>query len=336
VATPTDAIDAASTTLRNAAPHNAVQPASPAPPAPRNAVPPALRNAVLAWYEVHGRTLAFRTTTDPYGVLVSELMAQQTQAARAAQAWTAWMRRFPTVGALAAASTADVVRAWAGLGYNRRAVNLHRSARAIAADHGGRVPNSVETLMTLPGVGPYTARAVAAIAFGVPVGAVDTNVRRVLGRVVAGGETLSAAEIQRVADRSVPEDRAGDWTHALMDIGAGPCRPVNPECAACPAQAWCRRAATAPRWARRPAMEQRARARDRGVSVPFESTRRWLRGRIVARARDAADGSWSLYRDAIGGHKPRAVREALMALAAEGVIEVRETEQGIEGRLPTG
>jgi A/G-specific adenine glycosylase len=324
VATPpavTDAVppDAA---LRNAVPRRA---------APRNTVPLALRNAVLAWYEAHGRPLAFRTTTDPYGVLVSELMAQQTQAARAAQAWTAWMRRFPTVEALAAASTADVVRAWAGLGYNRRAVNLHRSARAIVADHGGRVPNSVETLMTLPGVGPYTARAVAAIAFGIPVGAVDTNVRRVLGRVVAGGETLSAAEIQRVADRSVPEDRAGDWTHALMDIGAGPCRPRIPDCDACPAKPWCLRAAGGPG-----TVAHRDPTRAAVASVSFPSTRRWLRGRIVARARAAEDGSWSLYGDAIGGHEPRAVREALLALAAEGVLEARETEQGIEGRLPTG
>ena len=119
-------------------------------------------------------------------MLVSELMAQQTQAERAAEAWSRWMDRFPTVAALAAAPVADVVRAWAGLGYNRRAINLHRAAKAVMAEHGGRVPDTVDGLMTLPGVGPYTARAVAAIAFGQPVGAVDTNVRRVVGRMAAG------------------------------------------------------------------------------------------------------------------------------------------------------
>ena len=144
-------------------------------------VPPDARTAILAWYATEGRPLAFRATSDPYAVLVSELMAQQTQAERAAEAWTAWIARWPTAAALAAAPVADVLRAWAGLGYNRRALALHRAARVIVAEHAGRIPDDVEALERLPGVGPYTARAVAAIAFGRPVGAVDTNVRRVLG-----------------------------------------------------------------------------------------------------------------------------------------------------------
>ena len=135
---------------------------------PASSIPPALRDAVLAWYDANGRRLAFRATRDPYAVLVSELMAQQTQAERAAIAWTDWMTRFPTVGSLAAAPVADVVRAWAGLGYNRRAINLQRAARVIVDEHGGRVPDAVDALEALPGVGPYTARAVAAIAFGTP------------------------------------------------------------------------------------------------------------------------------------------------------------------------
>ncbi len=154
------------------------------------------------------------------------------------------MARFPTVAALAAASVADVLRAWAGLGYNRRAVNLHRAARAIVAEHDGRVPDTVEGLMSLPGVGPYTARAVSAIAFGRPVGAVDTNVRRVLGRIAAGGqEALSAPGMQALANATVPPDRPGDWTHALMDVGQLLCRPRAPRCSGCPALAWCRFAA---------------------------------------------------------------------------------------------
>ena len=204
-------------------------------------VPAAARDAILAWYDATRRDLAFRSTADPYAVLVAELMAQQTQAARAAEAWTGWMARWPTVQALADAPIADVLRAWAGLGYNRRALSLHRTAQAIVADHEGAVPSGIEDLEALPGVGPYTARAIAATAFRVPVGAVDTNVRRVLGRVAAGGpEAFTPAEMQTLADAVVPLDRPDAWTHALMDIGARLCRPARPRCADCPVVAWCR------------------------------------------------------------------------------------------------
>ncbi len=300
----------------------------PADPVASDAVPPALRNALLAWYEATGRELAFRATRDPYAILVSELMAQQTQAARAAEAWTAWMARFPTVEALAVAPAADVLRSWAGLGYNRRAIHLHRAAMAIVAEHGGRVPDTVEGLRALPGVGPYTARAVAAIAYGRPVGAVDTNVRRVLGRITRGGaEALAPAQLQALADAVVPADRAGAWTHALMDIGARLCRPRTPSCADCPAVAWCRYAA-----GERPAAGRRAQARR---TVPaFPSTTRWLRGQIIARTREAAAGAWVPFGEAIGAHGHVAVREAVAALATEGLLDVRETPDGPEARLP--
>ncbi len=204
-------------------------------------VGPDLHEAVLAWYAARARALPFRVTTDPWAILVSEVMAQQTQAARAGERWSAFMTRFPTVEALAAATPADVLREWRGLGYNRRALNLRAAAQRIVDDFGGRVPASVTALLTLPGVGPYTARAVAAIAFGIPVGAVDTNVRRVLGRIVAGDPgILSPTDLQQVADAAVPADRAGAWTHALMDIGATICRPTQPDCPACPARSWCR------------------------------------------------------------------------------------------------
>ncbi len=295
------------------------------------AVPPALRDAVLAWYDATGRDLAFRATTDPYAVLVSELMAQQTQALRAAGSWTAWMARFPSVEALARAPIADVLRAWAGLGYNRRAVHLHRAAKAIVADHGGRVPSTVAGLETLPGVGPYTARAVAAIAYGVPAGAVDVNVRRVLGRIVAGGpEGMLAAAMQALADASVPSDRAGAWTHALMDVGQRVCRPRRPNCADCPAIAWCAYAAGV-----RPAVAGDAMPAVRGRPEPaFEATNRWLRGRILERARDDASGGWIRFDEAIGDHGPGAVRAAVLALAADGLLDARDTPTGPEASLP--
>ena len=143
--------------------------------------------------------------------------------------------------ALAAATPAAVLRAWQGLGYDRRAIALWRTARIVVDEHGGRVPSTVAELQALPGIGPYTARAVAALAFGEPVGAVDVNVRRVLGRIVAGDAgALSAPALQDVADDAVPTDRPGDWTHALMDVGAILCRPRAPRCDACPARPWCR------------------------------------------------------------------------------------------------
>ena len=301
----------------------------PAATVPPVAIPPALRDAVLAWYDANGRRLAFRATSDPYAVLVSELMAQQTQAERAAAAWTRWMTRFPTVEALAAAPVADVVRAWAGLGYNRRAVHLHRAAKAIVAEHGGRVPTSVDELEALPGVGPYTARAVAAIAFGTPVGAVDVNVKRVLGRIVAGGpEGLSASSLQAVADASVPQDRAGAWTHALMDVGQHVCKPRRPNCADCPAIAWCAYAGGV-----RPAVVVRGSGTTTRRAEPaFESTNRWLRGRVLERARDAH--GWVGFDGAMGDHGPGAVRAAVIALARDGLLDVRETPTGLEARLP--
>lgn len=293
----------------------------------RRVVPAALVNAVLAWYDATGRRLAFRATRDPYAVLVSELMAQQTQAARAADSWTAWMARFPTVEALAEAPLADVLRAWAGLGYNRRAVYLQRAARSIVARHRGRVPSRIAELEALPGVGRYTARAVAAIAFGQAVGAVDTNVRRVLGRVVAGGpETLGPAGLQALADATVPHDRPGEWTHALMDLGARLCVPRRPRCADCPAIAWCRYAAGDRPDAAPPVAPPRPRP-----DPAFRLTNRWLRGRIVARARDAEPGAWTRFDEAIGSHGPHAVRDAVTALASEGLLEVRDGSDGSAG-----
>jgi A/G-specific adenine glycosylase len=303
-----------------------------APPDPVPAVPFAATDAILAWYDATGRLLAFRSTADPYAVLVSELMAQQTQAARAAEAWTRWMTRWPTVSSLAAAPVSDVLRAWQGLGYNRRALNLHRAARAIVERHGGMVPSSVDELEALPGVGPYTARAVAAIAFRVPVAAVDTNVRRVLGRIAAGGpDAFPGASLQRLANALVPRDRPDAWTHALMDVGARLCRPARPRCADCPAIAWCRYAA-----GERPVLGEAAdRRASRRREPAFPSTNRWLRGRILDRARAADDVTWVAFGEGIGTHEPKAVREAVVALASEGLLEVRDPAVArLEARLP--
>ena len=228
------------------------------------AVSPETQAAILAWYDARGRTLPFRGQRDPYAILVSEVMAQQTQISRVAEQWATFMTTFPTVASLANAPIADVLRAWRGLGYNRRALNLQRAARVIVSEHGGPVPSSLDELLGLPGVGPYTARAVAALAFGQAVGPVDTNVRRVLGRLVSADGVTSARELQSIADESVPPARPADWTHALMDLGATVCRPAAPRCAECPAARWCRSATRVTRRVRRgeqlPAPPSRRRA----------------------------------------------------------------------------
>jgi A/G-specific adenine glycosylase len=289
----------------------------------------ALQAAVLRWYDANGRSLAFRGTRDPYAVLVSEVMAQQTQVARVVPAWTGFIAAFPTVASLAAASPAAVLRAWAGLGYNRRALNLRAAARAIVDRHGGRVPGALADLQALPGIGPYTARAVGAIAFGLPVAAVDTNVRRVVGRLMAQQPDPSPADLQSMADRLVPRTRAADWAHAVMDVGATVCRVREPRCGDCPATPWCQ-------YARVPHEPvARVSRRAAGAGSGFPGTRRWLRGRIVARLRGADSPSWLRFDRPIGEHPVEAVAIALAALARDGLLERHPADASL-ARLPQG
>lgn len=297
-------------------------------------VAPDARDAILTWYAERGRPLAFRRTTDPYAILVSEAMAQQTQASRAAAYWERFMERFPTVRDLAESTPADVLRQWAGLGYDRRALALWRAARVIVGQHGGQVPSRVAELQALPGVGPYTARAVAALAFGVPVGAVDVNVRRVIGRIVVGSSrVLPAPLLQKVADEAVPADQPGAWTHALMDIGASVCKSREPRCETCPVRPWCRYAA-----GQRPVVEPLATRRATSeAAAPFAATNRWLRGRILDRLRAAPDGVWVALDEAIGVHEPASVATAAHAMAVDGVAELEPRSPGVgslRARLP--
>ena len=302
----------------------------------------AVRRALLGWFEQHGRELDFRTAgrLDPWGVLVSEVMAQQTQISRVEERWPAFMTRFPTPAAMAAATPADVIRAWRGLGYNRRAVGLHRAAVAIVAA-GGTLPDEVAGLQALPGVGPYTARAVAAIAFGRPVAAVDVNVRRVVGRLEAGDPArLSATQLQAAADSLVDPARPGAWTHAVMDLGATVCRPTRPSCPACPINRWCAAAAgtagmapgagsaasgTGARASSATAGPASAAAGDRPTSpsaASFDLTSRWLRGRIVDRLRDAPEGTSVILDGPFGAHSAGAVAAAVAGLARDGILEL--------------
>jgi A/G-specific adenine glycosylase len=184
-----------------------------------------MTNAVLTWYAEHGRDLPWRHTRDPYAILVSEVMLQQTQVSRVVPRYTAWLERWQNAAALAAATPAEVIEAWSGLGYNRRAVNLHRCAQAVAALGG--FPREQAQLQALAGIGPYTAAAIACFAFGDQVAAPDVNARRVLGR--AFGDP----------DLPPPPGRAYEWNQALFDLGSGTCIARRPRCQLCPLAAGC-------------------------------------------------------------------------------------------------
>ena len=193
--------------------------------------------ALLAWFAGHRRDLPWRRTRDPWAVLVSEVMLAQTQVGRVSGPYRAFLDRFPTVVDCAAAPVGEVIARWAGLGYNRRAVNLHRSAQVIVADHDARVPDTLDDLLALPGVGPYIARAVLVFAFDHDVGVVDTNVARVLARW--DGRPRTRAEVQARADELVPGHRGWDWNQALFDLGATVCVARNPRCGSCPVRDGC-------------------------------------------------------------------------------------------------
>jgi A/G-specific adenine glycosylase len=207
--------------------------AAPAPGPAR--LPDEFTSDVLAWGVPRLRDLPWRRTRDPWAVLVSEVMLQQTQVARVVPRWTAFLDRFPSTGACAAAPLGDVLREWQGLGYPRRARNLHATARRVG-ELGG-FPRDLAGLLELPGVGPYTARAVLAFAFERDAAVVDTNIARVYARLV--GERLTPRRVQALADEACPSGDAWVWNQCLMDLGAVLCRPRSPACEQCPVSGRC-------------------------------------------------------------------------------------------------
>jgi A/G-specific adenine glycosylase len=199
---------------------------------------------LLAWYDRHARVLPWRSPPgapppDPYAVWLSEVMLQQTTVAAVKPYFERFLSRWPTVQALAAADDAELMAAWAGLGYYSRARNLLACARAIARDHDGRFPRTVAALRMLPGVGNYTSAAIAAIAFGEAATVIDGNVERVIARLFAIGEPAAKALIRERAAALTPSSRAGDYAQAMMDLGATICTPRNPACAICPGRPHC-------------------------------------------------------------------------------------------------
>lgn len=201
-----------------------------------------IRQNLLQWFDEHARDLPWRQTRDPYAIWVSETMLQQTRVAVVIDYYTRFMARFPTLQSLAQADEAEVLTLWSGLGYYRRARALHESARAVVAEHGGVIPKTAAALSRLPGVGVYTAAAVASIAFGEPVAAVDGNVERVLTRYFGHEPVPGSArsgELRRAAEDLVDRERPGDFNQAMMELGATVCLPRGPMCLACPIREGC-------------------------------------------------------------------------------------------------
>lgn len=244
----------------------------------------AFQQGLLNWWRHNHRDLPWRHTRDPYCILVSEVMLQQTQVDRVIPYYERWLEAFPTVQALADAPTAEVIRLWAGLGYNRRAVNLQRTAQAVV-ERGGEFPRDVESLRSLPGIGPYTSGAIACFAFEQDVPFIDTNMRRVLHRNFLGPEIpeplANDREITVLADEVIPPGQGWTWNQALIEFGALQCTARKPLCVVCPLQESCAA------WPDiQTLLATQPKGRGKAASIPFEQTNRYFRGRIVDALRD--------------------------------------------------
>ncbi len=254
-----------------------------------------LQQTLLDWFAANGRDLPWRRTRDPYRVLVSEIMLQQTQVERVIPKYHAFLELFPSVVELAAAAPAEVIRAWQGLGYNRRAINLQRAAQAVVeagypADPSA-FPSTPAGLRDLPGIGAYTAGAVACFAFERDVAFMDTNIRRVVRRLSVGPETVPPepreAELLAHAERLVPPGQGWSWNQAIMELGATICTAAKPQCWRCPLREHC---AAYQVWSTADSQVEllpQTPRRRKAAEVPFQQTNRYFRGRIVDALRAA-------------------------------------------------
>ena len=246
---------------------------------------------LLTWYRVELRNLPWRSTGDPYAILVSEIMLQQTQVDRVLPKYTQFLAAFPTLSDLAAASTAEVISVWAPLGYNMRAVRLQSIARQVIAEYDGHIPDTIDDLLKLKGIGRYTAGAIACFAYHKQVATVDTNIYRVLHRIFLGLEhpepKLNNDSMLSLAEQVLPNGEAYDWNQALMDLGATICTSNNPQCTRCPVQQTCAaytemsQQSLFPSGAVLRQLRKVAEKKAPYQTQPFSSTNRYFRGRIV-------------------------------------------------------
>lgn len=287
----------------------------------------AINRPLLNWFRARQRDLPWRRNPDPYAIWVSEIMLQQTQVATVIPYFELWMARFPTVRALAEATEEDVLHAWQGLGYYSRARNLLTGARLVLERHGGKVPDRLEDLLALPGVGPYTAGAIASIAYNVPAPIVDGNVIRVLSRLFALHGDPSRAPLKgrlwELAALLIPEGNARDFNPAMMELGATVCTPISPKCAACPVASVCE--------ALREGIQDElpeTPARPQATEVHMVAGLVWREGRVLLTQRRDDEsrwaGMWQFPNTEVGVSEPtpeavrRAVAEAVDIQAAAG------------------
>ncbi len=251
-----------------------------------------VQTSLLTWYAVEQRDLPWRITNDPYAILVSEIMLQQTQVDRVLPKYQQFLSIFPTLSDLAAAPTADVISAWVPLGYNTRAVRLQGIARQVIEEYNGRIPDTIDELLKLKGVGRYTAGAIACFAYRKQVATVDTNIRRVLHRIFLGLEhpepKANDAQMLTLAEQVLPDGEAYNWNQALMDMGATICTSNNPQCTRCPLQQTCQAYTDMRQYSLFPSgsvVRQLRKVAEKKTSYqaqPFTSSNRYFRGRIVA------------------------------------------------------
>lgn len=284
-----------------------------------------IHRLLLRWYANHRRPFPWRKTRNPYAILLSEIMLQQTQADRVVVFYSRWLKQFPTINSLASASVSAVLRAWSGLGYNSRALRLHRLAAIVVRQHHSKIPDSIEALQQLPGVGRYTAHAVSCFAFGADVPIVDVNIRRILTRmskkVRRADEMLVEQDAWNAAARFLPRSNVYDWNQALMDLGATRCTAQSPRCTECPLKTYCP-SAHAPAFL--------VAVKKKRVSEPARKgiPRRLYRGRILKMlhrkrysAQQIAAELWSTHTI----FDRRWLQQVLTVMCDEGLLKKRES-----------
>jgi A/G-specific adenine glycosylase len=309
---------------------------------PKTAIqdPRLLQTDLATWYATNGRDLPWRRTNDPYAILVSEVMLQQTQVDRVVPKYLEFLGAFPTLQALASASPGDVIRLWAPLGYNSRAVRLHTLAERVVMEMDGHLPQTVAGLGSLPGIGPYTASAVACFAFGATVPVMDTNIYRVLSRVGHGVEPPSKQELEALGQAWLPTINSSSWHQALMDIGATLCTVAKPRCKLCPLRAHCQAAPLLQSGATRGLAKSSVPHSPK--QAPFAGSTRYYRGRIVEKLRGLPPGIRislnELGRNVSEGFDPMTdgdwFRGLLTHLERDGLVQLEKAGDGLSVSLP--
>jgi A/G-specific adenine glycosylase len=293
---------------------------------------PEIQQALLEWYRLNARDLPWRRTRDPYQVMVSEIMLQQTQVDRVIPKYHEFLDTFPTVESLATAPTSDVIRLWSGLGYNRRAVNLQRAARAVVEEYGGAFPSDVKALQALPGIGPYTAGAIACFAFEQDVGFFDTNIRRLLHRLFIGPEVPVEQRTQRqmneIASAIVPSGYGWEWGQTLIEFGALQCTARKPACLTCPLQRHC----MAFPEIQSVLAELIRNGFRRKKEETFEGSNRFYRGRLLRALQELPDHEHGIDLEHLGPHvrddysndHQSWLSDLVSGLERDGLIEIAE------------